>query len=199
MKISYLKQYTAIFIITFFFTIIFISCSDETGTPKPRAYFRIDLPEKSYHEYDTTFPYKFEYPVYSKIIPDWERKSEPYWLNIDFPKYKGRIHLSYKVVNNNLSEYIEQSRSFAQKHIPKANEINQEIYINDEYKVYGMIYDIKGSGAASTYQFYLTDSVKHFVRGALYFNMIPNNDSIAPVISFIKEDIKHMITTFEWK
>ena len=84
------------------------------------------------------------------------------------------------------------------KHIPKASDIKEIPYSNKEHKVYGLVYDIRGSGAASPFQFYLTDSSLHFLRGALYFNMIPNNDSMAPVIDFIEEDMNHLIETLQW-
>jgi len=60
-------------------------------------------------------------------------------------------------------------------------------------------YNIKGADAASTYQFYLTDSTSNFLRGALYFDLVPNNDSLSPVIDFLKADIEQMITSFRWK
>ena len=85
------------------------------------------------------------------------------------------------------------------KHIPKANAIKQREYSDPAEKMYGLVYEINGSDAASSYQFYLTDSTKNFVRGALYFDLVPNNDSLAPVIDFLKKDVERMITTFRWK
>jgi gliding motility-associated lipoprotein GldD len=70
---------------------------------------------------------------------------------------------------------------------------------DDERRIYGVLYEIKGAEAASTLQFYVTDSLSHFLRGALYFNVSPNNDSLAPVIDFIEEDIRHMIGTLNWE
>ena len=168
-------------------------------TPKPRVYFRIDLPNKSYQVFDTSFPYTFEYPVYARIIPDSSRMVEPYWINIVYTPYHAQLHFSYKVISNNLKQYLEDSRTLVNKHIPKANAIEQREYVNAENRVFGLVYDIKGPDAASTYQFYLTDSVSKFVRGALYFNLVPNNDSLEPVIAYLKEDIQHMINTFRWK
>ena len=103
------------------------------------------------------------------------------------------MHISYKVIDHNLATYLEDVHTLVDKHIPKANAITQREYINKQNDVYGLVYDIKGSDAASACQFYLTDSTSNFVRGALYFNLVPNNDSLMPVISFLKEDIAHMI------
>lgn len=167
--------------------------------PKPRGYFRIDLPERDYLRFDSTFPYAFDFPRYSKIIPETVGSPEPYWLNIDIPRFHGKVHLSYKVVDNNLNSFIEDSRTMAMKHIPKASGIKTETYSNPDKRVFGLTYEIGGVEAASPFQFYLTDSTSHFVRGALYFNAVPNNDSLAPVIEFLKEDLRHLIESFEWK
>lgn len=177
----------------------FIAGCDQDYVPKPRGYFRINLPEKVYTRFDTTYPYTFEYPVYARIIPDTRPSSEPYWINIDFPGYSGRIHVSYKAVEGNLNKFMEDSRTFVVKHIPKADAINDSLIYRPEDRVYGLVYFIEGSQAASTCQFILTDSTSHFLRGALYFNVQPNNDSLAPVIGFIQDDIRHLIQTFRWK
>ena len=167
--------------------------------PKPRGYFRIDLPPKEYKRFDTTFPYSFEYPVYSKIVDDNSKLAEPFWINIVYLPFNAQLHLSYKVIRNNLINYLEDSRTLVNKHIPKANAISQREFIDADAKVYGLVYEIKGADAASPYQFYVTDSITNFMRGALYFDLVPNNDSLAPVIEFLKADIEHMIATFRWK
>jgi gliding motility-associated lipoprotein GldD len=178
--------------------VLAIGCTQDY-TPKPRGYFRIDLPEKQYARFDSAFPYSFEYPVYAKIVPDNRKSSEPYWMNIDFPGFNGRLHVSYKPVDGNLVQYLEDARTFVVKHIPKADAIDDSLIYRPEDRVYGLIYYIGGSGAASPCQFFLTDSSSHFLRGALYFNTVPNNDSLAPVIDFIEDDIRHLIATFRWR
>jgi gliding motility-associated lipoprotein GldD len=177
------------------------SC-DSNPTPLPRAYFRIDVPEKEYRTFDSVYPYLFEYPVYARIIPDRRANAEPYWADVYFPQYKAVLHLSYKPVGNNiqtLNSYIEDGRNFINRHIPKATEFNEKLYRNEQQRVYGILYEIKGKEAATPLQFYLTDSTHHFLRGSLYFNVSPNNDSLAPIIDFIKEDIMMMVETLEWK
>ena len=178
---------------------VIIGACDETYTPRPRGYFRIDMPEHEYIALDSTFPYAFEYPVYATITPDPFTPEEPYWMNINFPAYKGMIHLSYKEVDGNLKDYLEDSRQFVMKHIPKASGINDSLILDRDRDLYGLVYHIDGMGAASPCQFFITDSSKHFVRGALYFDVVPNNDSLAPVIDFLKKDIEHFLATFTWK
>lgn len=182
------------------FLLFFSSCDSDEDIllPKPRGYFRIDFPEKKYLTYNSDCPFTFETPTYSLVHPDVEKNSEPCWLNIDFPRFKGRIHISYKPVNNNLRTYLEDSRSLAAKHQLKASAISEMVIKNDSAKVYGLIYDIEGN-AASSLQFYLTDSTNNFLRGALYFIAPPNSDSLAPVVEFIRKDVFNLINTFKWK
>ena len=186
-------------LLTMIFVIIVITSCDETYTPKPRGYFRIELPQKNYHVFDSIFPYAFEFPSYASLTPDFQSPDEKYWLNIEFPKFKGTLHISYNPLKNDLVNYLEDSRSLVLKHIPKASAINDSVISIPEHHVYGMIYRIQGAGVASPTQFFLTDSSNHFLRGALYFNIRPNNDSMAPVIDFINQDINHFINTLNWK
>lgn len=191
-------------LIYFLFTTIVIAfitggCENEEGYPKPRGYFRIKKPEKSYVKLDTNLAYSFEYPEYAVINNDYITKNKHNWVNVFYPNFKGTIHLTYKEVNDNLPKLIKDAHEYVDKHIPKANAIERRTFINDSAKVYGLVYEIKGTGAATPFQFYLTDSSRHFIRGALYFNTKPNNDSLAPVIRFIEEDINKMIETFQWK
>jgi len=174
-----------------------LSCR-HTEVPRPVGYFRIDFPEKKYRLCDSTLPYRFEYPVYGVILRDSTRGAEPYWINIEFPAYKGKLHLSYKKVQGNLAQYIEDTRKLAYKHTIKADAIDEIVVRNDSAHVYGLIYDIKGN-AASSLQFFLTDSVHHFLRGALYFSSQPNKDSLSPVVEFFRADVDHFIHSFHWK
>ena len=174
------------------------ACGD-APLPKPRGYLRIDLPEKHYRVFDTTFPYVFEYPSYSQIVPARHAEGNPYWIDIEFPRFKGTVYLSYKPVKGNLRTLTEDSRTFVMKHIPRATSIDQSTVIDAQRKVYGTIWYIRGQETASPCQFFLTDSTRHFLRGALYFNVKPNNDSLEPVIRFINSDIEHLAATLRWK
>ncbi len=187
-----------ILLVLFFSTLLIFSTCKPNFSPKPRGYFRIAFPEKEYTEYISKCNYRFEYPVYGKVENYKGTPAEPCWLNIEFPAFKGMIYLTYKKVDNNLMSLTEDIRTMAYKHIIKADDIIEQPVSYPERKVYGIVYDIKGN-TASSLNFYLTDSTANFVSGALYFNVIPNKDSLAPVISFFKIDIEHLIETFEWK
>ncbi len=167
--------------------------------PKPRGYFRIDLPEKTYETFNKSgYPYSFEYAGIAEVVPKEGNPDDPFWIDIIYPQFNARIYGSYKKVENNLREVSEDSRTFVNKHNIKADAITEQLYENEERKVYGILFELKGN-TASGIQFMLTDSTRHFFRGALYFNVSPNKDSIAPVAEFIKEDIIRLIETLEWK
>ena len=172
----------------------------QVDTPKPRAYFRIALPEKHYQPFDSLYPYRMEYPSYASIRPDTRETAEPYWADIVFPSFSARVHLSYKPVSSQqeLAEYMGDAYTFVHRHIPKATAIRESLVEKPESGVYGMVFNIRGREAASPIQFFVTDSLNHFLRGALYFNVRPNNDSLAPVIGFIEKDIYHLLGTLEW-
>lgn len=175
------------------------SCKTEPYAPKPRGYFRIDLPEKQYVLLDTVFPYSFEYPTYASVSPDLHSPNEKFWINLNFKPFHATLYLSYKNVKGNLISYLEDAHTLVTKHIPKADAIYDSLIVDRKRNVFGLTYKIEGNGAASPYQFFLTDSTTHFLRGALYFNIVPNNDSLQPIIDFIEKDIEHLVETLQWK
>ena len=175
----------------------FSSCVPDY-VPKPRGYFRIDVPEKKYSRFvPPVCPFSFEIPQYAKVDFDTNRFAEPCWMSVKFPRFRGELFLSYKPLHNNLNQYAEDAHTLAYKHSVKADVINESRIVTPN-TVYGVFYEI-GGNAASSVQFFATDSTKNYLRGALYFNAPPNNDSIAPVLKFIKDDIMHMINSLEWK
>jgi gliding motility-associated lipoprotein GldD len=185
-------------VLAIFFLILITGCQ-EKKTPRPRGYFRIELPkERSYQLLDSVLPYSFEYPRYAVIEPSSAPTSEPYWLNVFFPEYKARIHISYKKVENNLYNLYEDNIRLAYNHSVKADAINEQVMVDETHHLYGMLFEIKGN-AASPLQFFATDSTRHFLRGSLYFYTHPNKDSLAPVINFLSEDVKHLMESIRWK
>lgn len=190
-----MKKITRILILTFI-TLIF-SC-EETYYPRSHGYIRIDFPKKEYKKFNSIYPYTFEIPQYSKIERDSSRGAEKLWSDWNFKTFNATVYFSYKKIDNNLSELKEDTRKLVYKHTIKADEITPVEWKNDKKKVYGILYDIKGN-VASQVQFYLTDRTNHFLRGAFYFNRIPNKDSLAPSTAFLRKDIDRMFETFEWK
>lgn len=190
--------------------------------PKPKGYFRIDLPPRKYQSFDQPgYPYRFEYPVYAHIVKDSsyfeEQPQNPYWVNVEFPQFHSRIYLSYinigtsaiyKVKNgaglyrdssgvNTFDKLVNDAFNLTNRHSEVATSIDQ-YPISPRPGVSGFIFEV-GGNAATAEQFFVTDSVRHFLRGALYFDVAPNEDSLKPVNRFLLEDMKHLINTLQWK
>lgn len=172
-----------------------MSCSEEY-TPKPKAYPRINLPEAAYQSYSTDCPFTFEHQLKS-LISYPNPKKEPCWINIDYPTLNCRIHLSYRKIEGNLNSLLEDSRGLVYKHTVKASAINQKDLADTNRNMFAVVYEIEGD-AASSVQFYATDSIHHFLRGALYFNASSNADSLAPAITFMRKEVYHIVESLNW-
>lgn len=182
--------------------VLFAACNNNSHdySPKPRGFYRIVFPKKEYQQYEGGCPFTFMYPKYAVIVPDSARGAQNCWLNMRFPQFKGTLHMSYQPVTNKkiFNELTEDARTFAFKHSVKATSIDQGLIRFPDRKLYGIYYTIDGN-AASSAQFFLTDSVHHYLRCALYFATEPRLDSIAPVLDFVKKDMNVMINSFKWK
>jgi len=176
---------------------VLASCG-ETMIPKPYGYFRVDLPAHTYRTIDTLgLPYRFDLPKTAKLISR-SANGEKYWIDLYYPQLNACIYCSYKPVKGNLINLLEDTRKIVYKHSIKADGIGEKVFEKPDKNVHGILYDLKGNTASSV-QFILTDSTKNFFRGALYFNNVPNKDSIAPMAEFIREDVIRMMESFEWK
>ena len=197
MKISPIKHLCLIFLA------ISVAACNSPYTPRPQGYFKIDFPEHEYKLFDQPgYPYTFEYPVYANVLKDstfFEDKPEnPYWINIDFPRFSGKIYISYKAIGrNDLNKLINDAFNMTYKHSTRATEIVDSA-MRTPNGVSGVFFSVVGN-AATAKQFFVTDSVRHFLRGALYFDASPNEDSLGVVNNFLQDDMKHLINTFRWK
>lgn len=178
-----------------FFSILLSACGDKP-VPRPKAYFRIDFPEKSYETINSDCPFTFEKPVYSAI--QWRQNpNERCWFTMHFPRFRAQLHFTYKPVEENLPQLLDESHHLSYEHHIKANDIITKTVIRDSSCVYGLSYRLLGD-VASPLQFYLTDSANHFLRGSLYFDAAVNSDSLQPVVEFISADVDRLIETMQW-
>lgn len=189
---------------------------------KKRGYFNIELPQRSYQKFDRQgFPYSFEYPVYAQIVQDSSyfdtNPENPYWINIDFPQFHSRIFLSYKAIGgkalykikqpdgsykdslgtNVFDKMVNDAFTLTNKNNVVSNSINDSL-IHTPNGISGVFFKV-GGNAATSKQFFLSDTIRNFIRGALYFEVAPNADSLKPVQDFLQADMDHMINTFRWK
>lgn len=179
------------------------ACAQPDYVPKPHAYPRIDFPAKNYRLFDSAgSAYTFEMPLYAAMQKDTSGvyTAKPGWFNMRFIPFDATLHITYHKFSNwaQYDSLINDTRKLVNKHIQRAEDITENPVYNPDRKLYGMIFDIQGN-TATNFNFYLTDSNRHFFRGALYFNKQTNPDSIAPVYDFMRKDLAHLIETFAWK
>jgi gliding motility-associated lipoprotein GldD len=201
--------------------LLFAIACNTPYSPRPKGYFRIDFPEHAYKTYDVPgSPYSFEYPVYGEIKRDSSlfdgTADNPYWINVDFPRFNGRIYISYMTIGGKSVYKIKTDKGYKDslvtntydglrdeafrmtfKHSVKANGIEDSAF-RTANGVQGVYFHVEGNAATSR-QFFVTDSTRHFLRGALYFDATPNADSLGIVNDFLEQDMKHIISTLRWK
>jgi gliding motility-associated lipoprotein GldD len=199
-----MKSHSCFAFIIFLSTILLISCNTNYTVDKRRGYFKIDFPEKQYRLFDQPgYPYSFEYPVYANVIKDstfFDGKPEnDWWINIDFPQFSGRVFVSYKEIGKHkFDSLVEDAYKMSYKqHSQKASSIEPEP-LHTKNNIEGIYFTLEGNTATAN-QFFLTDSIKNFLRGALYFDATPNEDSLSIVNDFLKKDLQHLINTLKWK
>lgn len=192
------------YIVLIICSIGFLTSCTEDPTPKPKAYLALEYPEALYKTEDITkMPFTFDRNALGKNLRTKTLKGETtsYGINIEYPNLKGTIYITYKAIDGNkeyLKTYLKNSQNFTQEHTRKADAIDEFEYLNPERSVYGMFYDV-GGNAASQSQFYVTDSINHFITGSLYFNAEPNYDSILPAVNYLQKDIRRIMESLEWK
>ena len=174
------------------FLILASSCKKEV-LPKPSSQLRLDYPLAKYEYYKSHCPFEFELNDEVTIQED-----KNCGFSIHYPKMKATIYLTYKPVSNNVEVLLRDAQKLTYEHVIKADDILEQPFVNRKDRVYGMFYRVNGN-AATNAQFYVTDSIKHFVTGSVYFYAKPNFDSIMPATSYVKNDMQHLMETLKWK
>jgi gliding motility-associated lipoprotein GldD len=191
-----MRQWAAYIIMGFF---ALMACKNDF-MPKPKGFNRIVLPDNEFRPLPDTFPYQFEYSEHANILKDSSWIAEPYWIDLYYPEFKASIQISYKPVKKSevlLKEYMATSYRLTSEHQVKAYSIEEAIMQTQLGKT-AVLAHLRGE-VPSQYQFFTTDSVNHFLRGALYFNTATQNDSLQPVIEFMRKDIVHLLNTLQWR
>ncbi|MEO8109871.1 MAG: hypothetical protein ABI594_07570 [Ginsengibacter sp.] len=215
------KAFVSSLILLLIFVIILVSCNS-TYTSKKEGYYKIDFPKREYVKFDDpSFPYSFEYPVYAQVARDStyfdSSLQNPYWVNINFPTFNGKIFISYKTIGgtsvykvksptggyrdslgkNTFANMVNDSYNLTYKNDIKAYSIEDSV-MQTPNNITGIFFRLSGN-VATAKQFFLSDTVHNFLRGALYFDATPNEDSLRPVNAFLQEDMMHLINTLKWK
>ncbi len=172
----------------------------ERYTPRPHAYPRVEYPPKAYARVSAgPCPFSMELPGYARLVPDTSAGAEPCWFNVYFAPYGSKLHLTYKPVaaDSQLYAYVRDAFEFVYKHTVKALRIDERTVARPPDSVFGMYFYLEGN-TATAIQFFLTDSTRHYLRGALYFETRVRRDSLQPIIEFLDQDVHRIIETLRW-
>ena len=183
----------------FFFIICGLYSCEVGFLPKPRGYNKIYLPKHEYYKLKDGFPFSFEVSKKAEVNNNTIYKNEPYWIDLFYPDFNAEINITYKKIRKDkkdLMEFVNDTYKLINKHQIKASAIKETVIQTTSGK-HATIIELSGE-VPTQFQFHITDSSSHFLRGALYFNTATKNDSLAPIINFIKIDIIHLINTLEW-
>ncbi len=179
-------------VFTVILSLLFASCGEDT-VPKPKGQLRLEYLEPTYNLLKGSCSYSFDINDAVKV-----KSKDVCSFELHYPKMKATIYLTYKPVDNNIEDLLRDAQKLTYDHVIKADDILEQPFVNKDKKVYGMFYEV-GGNAATNAQFYVTDSTKNFVVGSLYFYAKPNYDSILPAASYVKNDIRKIMETIEWK
>jgi len=168
------------------------SCEEEY-LPKPKAFLRLSYPEAAYEPAVLNCPFSFEVSTQATA-----KELKDCWVNINYPKLKASINLTYRPVENNLRELLIEAEKLTYNHAVKADLISAQPFINFEQHKFGALSEVTGN-AASPLQFHVTDSSSHFITGAVYFAVKPNYDSILPAVKYIEKDLIHLMESLTWE
>ena len=177
-----------------------ISCGSDP-MPKPKAFLRLDYPKPEYKLITADLPFVFERNNLSNGIDKIKSSQDKtsIGLEIPYPTLKGTLYLTYKKIDkNNLHTYLADAQNITQTHAIRADGITEQPFLDFEDRVFGSLFEVVGN-AASQSQFYVTDSINHFLTGALYFYAKPNYDSILPAANYLKKDMQRIMETLKWK
>ncbi len=183
---------TALF---FILALLFTACADDP-LPKPKGWLRLDLPEQHYENWEGDAPFVAEVPAYAVLVPR-NATGGAKWFDMRFAKQRATVHMTWSAVNGDLPQLIEDAHTFKKQHEAKASRIGSERLLRDSARVFGTLFDVEGD-VASPMVFYLTDSTNNFLYGALYFDVRPNADSLAPVTERLRADVRHFAATLRW-
>jgi len=183
-----------------FFCLFSCGTEPDVFTTKPRAYHRIELPPAAYQAIDQDLPYQFEHSIHAMLKPhvSFITENEYYWMDLYYPDFQATIHLGYKMINDQKAyeNFVNDAHKLAGKHIEKATKMSDFI-IKTPSGFQATVFELSGN-LPTPFQFFFTDTTTHYLRGALYFNYADKNDSIAPIIEYIKHDMIHMLNTMRF-
>ncbi len=174
--------------------LISLGCAKQESNPLPYGHLRYSLPDTASVRLNQEGAFDFRHnrsAVWKEV--------ENGWANLEYPSLRARIQFTYKNGSpDQLEQLFREGQDLAYRHSVKAEGIEERFYENPERRVYALLYQMKGRAATSA-QFYATDSSAHFLRGVLYFDCSPQPDSLKPAHRFMAAEIERLLETLIWE
>ena len=176
------------------------ACKEPAPVPKPPTYLNINFPHHSYSIVKGDCPYEFKLASLYNYKTIENSKFNSCIQEIKLGPLNGSLFLYYISIpsKDSLPDIINFSNDRVDEHKFKADKIEFEQIIDTKNRVFGTFFELKGN-VATNFQFYLTDSSQHFVRGEVLLNCRPNYDSLRPVLNYLKIDLLELVHNFKWK
>jgi len=186
-------------LLTLFFLLVSCVKKQEEPVPKPKGYFRLSTPEVAYQHHDSVLPFSFDYSK-NATLSFQKKEKNVYWVDIYYPSLSAIFKITCFPVANNLHQFMWNEEEQVMFHVERrmTDDIQYSLVKDPKERVFGRLYELEGKHVATPFKFWLTDSLQYFVKGALYFDFEPNNDSLAPIIDYLKNDALYMVETWKW-
>jgi gliding motility-associated lipoprotein GldD len=199
--VSRITRHASRFLLSAFCFLLLTSCvqKPEVPVPKPKGYFRLATPEATYQHWDSVLPFTFDYSNHATLSFQ-KKEDNVYWIDIYYPTLSAMFKMTYYPVNNNLHNLMWGEEEQVMFHVDRRmiDDIQYSTINDPATRVFGRLYELEGKNVATPFKFWLTDSARFFVKGTLYFDFAPNNDSLAPIINYLKKDALFMVESWKW-
>jgi len=199
---SYKRIFFALFLLFCSSALLLFSCvqKPEVPVPKPKGYFRLTTPEPAYQHWDSILPFSFDYSKHATLSFQ-KKENNIYWIDIYYPELSAMFKMTYYPVKNNLHGLMWDEEQQVMFHVDRmmTDDIQYSTVSDANARVFGTLYELEGKNVATPFKFWLTDSTNNFVKGTLFFHFAPNNDSLAPIIDYLKRDALLMVESWQWK
>lgn len=173
------------------------SCDETNYLPREKGFLRLEFEKPTYDTFSSEAS-KLNF-IFNNAYSSFEIVSDEK-IVLKYKDIKIDLVLS-DVELENLSSFEESIRNFyvfLEPHRKKSNQISIKEFTSVDNKRFAKVFEMRGP-VASPLQFYVTDSINHFLFGSMNVMVKSNYDSIYPSIMYVKNDIFSIIESVNWE
>lgn len=175
------------------------ACQSYAPYPRPYGFPRIDLPaQTTYQTFENeACPFTFAYPASGEIRRE---NNDSCWVDIYFPPYDLTWHITYRDARTGAkrkADYFEDYRRLVYKHTQQARDIQARSIAYPAGA--GTWFDLYGNVGTPSQVFLADSNDAQIVMMSFYFQTALKNDSLQPVIEYMKGEVDNMLGTLRWE